>query len=270
MLRDRFGPAGLVVFNAFLCACKRNLVPGQIEYGTEPDCLAQIGLPGLELVNESGEPFTLQSLWSALADHKQITTSRRGRLIQVRSSKWQAWQEDAISERRAEQKRRSRREDTGPTEDDYDDDPGGSEAENLPETETDTETDNPPPQVPPMTPNGAVTSVEEEDHPGQEPDPETLVCELVARRRHDKLTTPIPDGFRRKAWIAKTAASVRASSQGNIPRLLAGMSIEAVVDTFEPPVGPVKLVPPYPAAGEQREPVWDFDDAGNAVPRVSA
>lgn len=108
MIRDRFGPVGIALFVAFLAACKRNVVQGQVEYGSEPDALAQFGLPGLELVNEKGDSFSLQSFWRALAAHKQVSTSTRGRLVQVRSSRWERWQEGFASQTTATKKRRSR------------------------------------------------------------------------------------------------------------------------------------------------------------------
>lgn len=108
MLRDRFGTTGITLFLAFMCACKRNAVQGQIEYGSTPDALAQLGLPALELVNDRGEPFDLQSFWRALAAHKQCSTRARGRLIQVKSSNWAKWQEGYGSQQEAERKRRSR------------------------------------------------------------------------------------------------------------------------------------------------------------------
>lgn len=108
MLRERFGVVGLVLFSAFLCACKRSPVQGQFEYGSVPDALAQLGLPGLELVNDRGEPFDLQSFWRSLAAHKQCSTRARGRLIQVKSSNWAKWQEGYGSQTEAQRKRRSR------------------------------------------------------------------------------------------------------------------------------------------------------------------
>lgn len=88
----------------------------------------------------------------------------------------------------------------------------------------------------------------EEENPGQEPDPEALVCRLVAQRRHDKRSEPIPEGIRRDRWLDTTAEEVRVSSAGNIGRMLAGgMHLDAVVDSFEPPERPVRLVSPYPA-----------------------
>lgn len=108
MLRDRFGTTGITLFLAFMCACKRNAVQGQIEYGSTPDALAQLGLPALELVNDRGEPFDLQSFWRSLAAHKQCSTRARGRLTQVKSSNWAKWQEGYGSQQEAQRKRRSR------------------------------------------------------------------------------------------------------------------------------------------------------------------
>lgn len=93
MILDRFGPAGITIFVAFLCAAKRSIVEGQIEYGSEADLLAQLGLPGLAQVNQEGVAWTFPVFWRSLASHKQVATKRRGRLTQVRVTKWAAWQQ---------------------------------------------------------------------------------------------------------------------------------------------------------------------------------
>lgn len=112
---------------------------------------------------------------------------------------------------------------------------------------------------------------EEEDH-----DPVAQaqrVAQLVAERRYGKLSDPPPPGIRRDRWLETTAADVLAKSEGNIPRLLAGLPLEAVVDLFEPPDRAAAAPPsPYPPAGEQHEPAHidvEFDDQGHAfaVPR---
>lgn len=106
-IMEKFGPAGVTLFVGFLCACKRNLVQGQIEYGSTPDALSLMGVPGLVLVNDRGDAWDLQSFWRVLAAHKQCSTSRRGRLTQVKSSNWSKWQEGFTSQTEAQRKRRS-------------------------------------------------------------------------------------------------------------------------------------------------------------------
>lgn len=143
MILERFGPAGVTLFVAFLCACKRNAVQGQIEYGSVPDAMSLMGIPGLELVNAKGDAWDLQSFWRALAAHKQCSTSRRGRLIQVKSSKWAKWQEGFASQKEAQRKSRSRApkapDDAPPIQSSY---PADTPPELETELETETETEN--------------------------------------------------------------------------------------------------------------------------------
>jgi len=134
----------------------------------------------------------------------------------------------------------------------------------LPTRPVPTNTDPPPPN----TVGGERPAEEEDPETGQ--DPTAAVCRLVAERRYAKLTDPPPEGFRRDRWLAKTAAGVLASSAGNIPILLAGgFTVDAIVDSFEPPERPASVAQLYPAMGEHAEPVWDLDDQGVAVARTA-
>ena len=136
MVLERFGPAGVTLFVAWLCACKRNAVQGQIEYGSVPDAMSLMGIPDLELVNAKGESWDLQSFWRALAAHKQCSTRARGRLTQVKSSKWAKWQEGFVSQKEAQRKSRSRAKKAA---DDAPPIPGSYPADTPPETEYETE-----------------------------------------------------------------------------------------------------------------------------------
>lgn len=168
MLRERFGPTGITLFLAFICACKRSIVPGQIEYGSEADFLAQVGLPDLRMVNEAGEEWTLDEFWRALGDHKQTSRTRRGRLVNVRSTRWERWQVDITSEITAERKRRSRATNTGTKHGQSTDGTGTKEARKRPETERETD----PPSSPPVDTNGAASiGKSEEDRSRAEPTP---------------------------------------------------------------------------------------------------
>lgn len=105
---------------------------------------------------------------------------------------------------------------------------------------------------------------EEEDHDGQEPDPETLVCRLVAERRHDKRSEPIPEGIRRTKWLEATAEQVHTSGGANIRALLGqDWTVEAIVDLFEPSPKPGQSPGP---SRDPLPPAWELDEAGNAVP----
>lgn len=103
-----------------------------------------------------------------------------------------------------------------------------------------------------------------------------LISRLVAKRRHDKRDEPIPEGYRRNAWLRTAADDVLATHGDEIQALLAQSHAgEAIVDHLEPPVRPVSVTAPplpYPLAGEEREPAHvdvEFDDQGHAfaVPR---
>ncbi len=107
-LLDEFGPAGVTVWLAYLCACKRNLVPGQISVLGDADTLAQLGLPGLPLVNSTGEEWTLDALWTQLGRAKNVSRRRRGRVTDIVCTRWGHWQKDLQRDQQAEKKRRSR------------------------------------------------------------------------------------------------------------------------------------------------------------------
>lgn len=106
-IRYRFGAAGLVVFDAFLRACKRNAIEGEVAYFAEADFLAQMGLSGMPLVDNVGEEWPLDALWSLLADHKQIRRRQRGGLVHVASSRWDEWQKRATRPGEGQKNRRS-------------------------------------------------------------------------------------------------------------------------------------------------------------------
>lgn len=91
-IRDNFGGIGLLVFDLFLRACKRSPVEGQLTYSSLPDFLAQLGIPALPLVDEAGETWELDALWTLLARHKNVRRTSRGRLTTVKATHWERWQ----------------------------------------------------------------------------------------------------------------------------------------------------------------------------------
>lgn len=121
-IMERFGPAGVVVWVAYLCACKRNLVPGQITVIGEADTLAQLGLVGLELVDQDGVRWDLDTYWTRLGQLKNVSRRRRGRASDILCTRWEAWQDNGNRQRRAESKRRSRPENSGTLDGRYGDD----------------------------------------------------------------------------------------------------------------------------------------------------
>lgn len=248
MLREKYGTAGLTVFSAFLCACKRNMVQGQIEYGTEADALAQMGLPGLELRNEMGEPFSLQELWRSLAAHKQITTSTRGRRKQIKSSNWTKWQEGYRSQTEAQRKSRSRAMNTP---DNASPKQRRKVAVTSPETETDSETD--------IIISGATNHRGEPPSAPDDDDEISPVDQTLALMAERRIAAAIDGGL----VIQNLGGYRRRTLQGlnvefgdeAVQLLMEGESPQAVAD---------KLVPHrsaaanrYPTFEPGKEPAWD-------------
>lgn len=146
-LRARFGPVGLLCFDAFLRACKLNNIEGQITYnGTQESFLAVVGLPFLELVDEDGDNWTLDAFWTYLGDRKQTSRRRRGRLVDVISTNWGKWQKDFRRQLDSERKGGSG---GGITAEDAPEIDGESTADAPPYKDIDNDNDTPPaPQEP--------------------------------------------------------------------------------------------------------------------------
>ena len=239
MIRERFGPVGLVLFSAFLCACKRNVTQGQIVYGSEADALAQMGLPDLQLTNERGETYTLQTFFRALGHHKQTSIRRTGRLTYVTSTKWAKWQEAWGRQVEAEKKSRSRHtntQDTTPTDPaDTPPLPRQHTAERLPETDldldldTDHDTDL----------DGDVGTTEEEEFDRRVSEAARLAAERrLAERKGEPVRVP-------DAWVKKTAfellsdmrALARANPRADAQRLAVLASTGKSTQPTEPQPG---------------------------------
>lgn len=107
-LHHRFGWAGIAVWVAFLCACKRSRTPGTVRFLNEADARGQLGILGWELADDKGEPWTLEDFWLFTGRKKQTRRTRRGREMNVTSTHWGRWQQDATRAREAERKRTSR------------------------------------------------------------------------------------------------------------------------------------------------------------------
>lgn len=105
---EQFGAPGMVAWVAFQLACKRSPVQGQIRYGSEADCLAQLGLVGIRLRNEHDEEWTLDELWTYLARFKHVSRRRSRRTTDVIWTRFAENQESARRDSQAEQKARSR------------------------------------------------------------------------------------------------------------------------------------------------------------------
>jgi hypothetical protein len=107
-LLERFGPAGICVFVAFLCAAKRSRIQGQITYASDAEALDILGIRNLPLVDNSGDKWTLDDFWKFTGTQKQTSRIRRGHLKNVKVTHWSHWQETLTREMAAERMRRSR------------------------------------------------------------------------------------------------------------------------------------------------------------------
>jgi hypothetical protein len=109
---DRFGPAGVCLFVALLCAAKRSRVQGQITYASDAEAFDILGLRNLQLVNVAGDRWTLDDFWKFTGTQKQTSRSTRGRVKNVKVTGWSQWQETLTREMAAERMRRLRGEST--------------------------------------------------------------------------------------------------------------------------------------------------------------
>jgi hypothetical protein len=107
-LQHRFGWAGIGTWIAFLCACKRSRTPGTVRYLNEADARAQLGILGIDLVDNQGENWSLEDFWLYTGRKKQTRRTRRGREMNITATHWGRWQQDAGKSREAERKRTSR------------------------------------------------------------------------------------------------------------------------------------------------------------------
>lgn len=115
-LHDRFGPAGIVVWVAFLCACKRNDPPGRVRMSSELDGLTKLHLYGWELVDNKGEAWSLTDFFDFTGRKKQtrrvavqLSNTRRiadQRLLDVCATHWERWQDDSRIDAERLRKRR--------------------------------------------------------------------------------------------------------------------------------------------------------------------
>lgn len=104
----RFGACGVTVWFAYLAACKRNLVPGQITVLNDADAMAQLGLSGMNLVNNDGEPFELSDFWRRLGELHTTARRRHGGASTIICRGWDEWQTSIRRDNDAKRKSRSR------------------------------------------------------------------------------------------------------------------------------------------------------------------
>jgi hypothetical protein len=106
-LYDRFGAPGVALWYAFIAAAKKHHIEGRITYASDAEALTLLGLPGLELVDHHGHPFTLDDFWRLLGDHKVTRRTSRGRATQVVCTRWAEWQDPKATRSQGRRPRRS-------------------------------------------------------------------------------------------------------------------------------------------------------------------
>lgn len=204
-IRDRFGPVGLTLFMAFLCACKRNSIQGRFRYTSDVEALMVLGLPGLELVNEQGEAFTLDDFWTLLGQRKQTRRTRRGRITDVVSTRWERWQKGYGTKAGDEQTSRSDPENTEQIDDE-------SEAITAldpdPDIDPDKDTDIDSPSAASAGPLAAV---------GADGDVLLQACRLLAEREADRLADSIHS---RPGWVRKRITKLTVEHEAEARRVL--------------------------------------------------
>lgn len=102
-LHERFGPAGVAVWVAFLCACKMSPQQGKVRMASDHDGMYKLGLSGWDLIDNKGEPWTLTEFFEFTGRKKQtrrvavqLSDSRRiaaQRLLDVCATHWEHWQD---------------------------------------------------------------------------------------------------------------------------------------------------------------------------------
>lgn len=150
---DRFGPAGVCLFVALLCAAKRSRIQGQITYASDSEAFDILGLRHLQLVDNAGDKWTLDDFWKFTGTQKQTRRSTRGHVKNVKVTGWSQWQETLTREKASERMRRLRADSTRT---------GGEQAANEDRTssahDNDNDIKNPKPQAGGDPPDPASTS----------------------------------------------------------------------------------------------------------------
>jgi len=204
---DRFGGVGIALWHGFIAACKKNHIEGQTSWSSDVEALQVLGLPGMSLVDNDGEPFGLDEWLKLLSDHKVIRRTSRGRRVKVACTKWARWQHDARRAREAgrkarerreadEQSRRSEQENTPPP-------PGQPPDESLPDTDTDTDTDT--------TTSSAVAD------PKVPQAVRDLANQFATAVKANGFKVPKPDQPSRRDWLTEMDRLVRLGAPGGDP-----------------------------------------------------
>ena len=105
---ERFGPAGVVTWVAYLAACKRNPTQGRFTFTSDADAVCQLLLQDLPLVDAKGQPWTIDEFFAFTGRMKQTKKTRHGHVRNVISTHWKQWQNAQKTDDARERKRRSR------------------------------------------------------------------------------------------------------------------------------------------------------------------
>jgi hypothetical protein len=99
-LLDKWGPEGLLTWILFLAACKRELRQGVFTYSSEPEGWSKLGA--------TASSFSLEDFFKYTGRLKKTSRTRRGRVVNVSCTNWEAWNERFNKDREAERKSRKR------------------------------------------------------------------------------------------------------------------------------------------------------------------
>lgn len=103
---DQFGVGGVVLWVAFLCACKRSPTPGRIRYSSDADLFSKLGVADMpEVVS-----VDLDAFWTLNGHRKQTRRTSHGGWTHVESTQWEDWQKNVRTDIERERKRRWRAE----------------------------------------------------------------------------------------------------------------------------------------------------------------
>jgi hypothetical protein len=107
-LMERFGLSGLGMWVAFLAACKRQPTQGRIAFISYDEALQIMGVYGCCLLDNEGQPWTLEDFFNFTGRKRQTRRTMRGRTLYVTSTHWEDWQETRAIALARERKRRWR------------------------------------------------------------------------------------------------------------------------------------------------------------------
>lgn len=110
-LADRFGWAGVATWIALICAAKKHYPAGELWFSSEAEALHLMCISGWPLVDNDGQPWTLDEFFE-FTGRRHMTSNRRrqmsGRRREMSLRRWNEWQSAAKRMQDAAYKRKSR------------------------------------------------------------------------------------------------------------------------------------------------------------------